>query len=67
MMKNLKTIWIVISKLTLGIWQILTRPLESLKNLHFNGLLSTKVRNVWAKKSTGELSFKTLKNDAKFF
>ena len=28
----------------------LTWALESLKNLHFNGLLSTKVYNVWAKK-----------------
>ena len=38
------------SKLVWGIWQILTRTLESLKNLHFNGLLVTKVFNVWAKK-----------------
>ena len=33
-----------------GIWQILTRALENLKNLHFNRLLLTKVYNVWAKK-----------------
>ena len=39
-----------ISKLAWGIWQILTRALENLKNLHFNGLLLTKVHNVWAKK-----------------
>ena len=31
-------------------WQILTRVLESLKNIHFNGLLLTKVYNVWSKK-----------------
>ena len=41
----------VISKLTLGIWQqILTRALESLKNLHFNGHFLSKVYIVWAKK-----------------
>ena len=34
--------WLVVSKLTWGICQILTRLLESLKNLHFNGLLSNK-------------------------
>ena len=28
-----------------GIWQILTRVLESLKNLHFNGLLLDKIYN----------------------
>ena len=38
----------------------------SLKNLHFNGLLLTKVYNVWAKKSTEELYFMTLESDAKF-
>ena len=50
MMKNLKRNWLVVSKLTWGIWRILTRALENLKNLHFNGLLLTKVYNVWAKK-----------------
>ena len=50
MMKNLKKTWLVISKLTLLIWQILTGALESLKILHFNGLLLTKVYNVYAKK-----------------
>ena len=42
----LKRNWLV--KLTEGIWRILTRALESLKNL--NGLLLTKVNNVWAYK-----------------
>ena len=39
-----------ISKLTWGTWQILTRALESLENLHFNMLLLSKVYIVWAKK-----------------
>ena len=55
MIQNLKRNWLVVSKLTWGIWRILTRALKSLKNLHFNRLLLNKVYNVWAKKSTGEL------------
>ena len=39
-----------ISNLTWGIWWILTRALESLKNFHFNVLLLSKVYIVWAKK-----------------
>ena len=39
MMQKLKRNWLVSSKLTWGIWQILTQALENLKNLHFNGLL----------------------------
>ena len=42
--------WLVISKLTWGIWWILTRALESLKSFHFNGLLLSKVYIVSAKK-----------------
>ena len=42
--------WLVISKLTWGIWWILTRAFESLKHFHINGLLFTKVYIVWAKK-----------------
>ena len=49
-MQNLKRNWFVISKLTWGIWQILTWALESPKNFHFNGLLLNKVYIVWAKK-----------------
>ena len=45
--------WLVVSKLRERIWQILTWALESLKNLQFNGLLLTKVYNVWAKKVQG--------------
>ena len=37
--KCLKRNWLVISNLTWGIWRILTRVLENLKNLHFNWLL----------------------------
>ena len=66
MIQNLKRNWLVSSKLTWGIWWILTRALENLKNLHFNGLLLTKVYNVWAKKSTEELCLMALKIDAKF-
>ena len=36
MMQKLKRNWLVSSKLTWRIWQILTRALENLKNLHFN-------------------------------
>ena len=46
------------------IWWILIRALESLKNLPFHWFLLYKVYNVWPI-STGELSFMTLKNDAK--
>ena len=38
-------------KIDTTIWQILTRALKCLEDLHFNGLLLTKVYNVWAKKA----------------
>ena len=66
MMQNLKRTWLVNSKLTRGIWWILTRALQNLKNLHFNGLLLTKVCNVWAKKCPAELFLIALKIDSKF-
>ena len=66
MIQNLKRNWLVSSKSTWGIWQILTRALKNLKNLHFNGLLLNKVYNVWAKKSIEELCLMALKIDAKF-
>ena len=50
MMQNLRRNWLFISKLTWGIWWILTRALESLRNFHFKGLLLSKVYIVWAKK-----------------
>ena len=65
-MQNLNRNWLVSSKLTWGIWQILTRALENLKNLHFNGLLLNKVYNVWAKKSIGEFCLMALNIDATF-
>ena len=49
MLQNLKSTWLVNSKFTWGIWQILTWALRNLKNLPFNGQLLTKVY-VWAKK-----------------
>ena len=65
-MQKLKRNWLVSSKLTWGIWRILTWALENLKNLHFNGLLLTKVYNVWAKKTIEELFLMALNIDAKF-
>ena len=49
-MQNLKGNCLVVSKLTWGVWRILTRALESLKNMHFNGLYLSKVYKNWAKK-----------------
>ena len=49
-MTNLKRNWLVISKLKWGIWRILIRALESLKNFHLNVLLLSEVYIVWAKK-----------------
>ena len=37
-------------KTDMSSWQILIQALKNLKNLHFNGLLLTKVYNVWPKK-----------------
>ena len=61
MIQNLKRNWLVNSKLTWEIWQILTRALENPKNLHFNRPLLTRVCNTWAKKSIEELCLVTLK------
>ena len=38
-------------KIDTTIWRILTGALKFLEDLHFNGLLLTKVYNVWAKKA----------------
>ena len=65
MVKNLEKNWLLISKLTWWIWQILIQALKSFKNLRLNGLFLTKVYNVWAKKSTEELRLIVLKIDAK--
>ena len=60
---QLKRNWPASSKLTWGIWRILTRELKNLKNLHCNGLLLNKVCNVWAKKSIKELCLMALNID----
>ena len=49
-MQNLERNWLVVSKLTERIWQILKWALESLKNFRINGLLLSKVKIVWAEK-----------------
>ena len=49
-MQNLERNQLVLSKLTQGIWQILTWALESLKHFHFNRLILSKVYIFWAKK-----------------
>ena len=66
MMQKLKKNWLVSSKLRWGISWILIWQLKNLKNLHFNWLPLTKVYNVWAKKSTGELCLMALNTDTKF-
>ena len=38
------------SRLTWGIWEILHEHSKISKKLQFNGLLLTKVYNIWAKK-----------------
>ena len=50
MIQKLKRNWPVLLKLTWGTSQVLTRALESLKDLYFNWLLVTKVCIVWATK-----------------
>ena len=55
MMQNLTRNWLVTSKLTWGVLQILTQALKNLKKLDFNRLLLTKVYNAWVKKSTEDL------------
>ena len=52
-MQNLKRNWLVIPNLTWGIWRILTRALESLKNFLFNRLLLNKLYIVSGKKYRG--------------
>ena len=42
-MQKVKRNWLISSKLTWGIWRILTRALENLKDLHFTRLLLTKL------------------------
>ena len=65
MIQYLKRNWLVSSKLTWGIWQLLTRALENPKSLHFNKLLLTKAYNAQVKTSIEELCLVTLTIDAK--
>ena len=53
-------------KIDMGNLTNLTRALENLKNLHFNGLLLNKVYNVWPKKRIGDFCLMALKIDATF-
>ena len=50
MIQKCKRTWLVVSKLTWATSKILTRALESLKNLCFNWFLVTNKYLVWAKK-----------------
>ena len=67
LMQTLKRTWRVSSKLTWGIWRILTWALKNLKNLHFNGLLLTKVYNVLAKKRCRDVKFDWTQNSYKIW
>ena len=58
--------WLVVSKLTWQIWQILTQTQGSLENLYFDWFHLYKVYNIWPKKRAEELSSMTLKSHAKF-
>ena len=66
MMQYLKRNWLVSSKLTWGIWQVLARALKNLKNLHFNDFVLNKIYNVWAKKSIEEFCLMALNFEATF-
>ena len=65
MIQNLKRNWLVSSKLTGGIWPILTRAPKNLINLYFNGLPFL-VYNVWANKSVLEFCLIALNIDDTF-
>ena len=64
-MRNLRENWLVLPKMTWGIWQIFTRALESLK---FRILMGSFIesRKCMTLKFTGELYVMTMKNNAKF-
>ena len=59
--QNLKKNWLVVWKMTWGIWQIFIRTLESGKIGIFNGILLFNVENAWATTYRGVTSM-TLKN-----
>ena len=64
-LKSAEELTCVVSKLTWGIWQILTRALDVSNIWNLMGFFWTKYM-FELKKSTEELCFMTLKNDAKF-
>ena len=39
--------WLVLSKMTWEIWQIFTRALDKSQSWDFDGILLSKVKNVW--------------------
>ena len=47
-MQNLKKNWLVIWKMTWGIWQIFIRTTLKSQNWYFHGILLSKVENAWA-------------------
>ena len=57
----MKRNWLVISKLTWGIWRILIWALESLKNFLFNGFLLNKLYITSTKKHRGVIFHQTEK------
>ena len=62
-MQNLKKNWLVVWKMTWGIWQIFIRTLESNKIGTFMGSFLSKVEMSW--KFTEELCVMAMKNDEK--
>ena len=60
-LQNLVRNWLVVSKLTWGIWQISSRALKSLKNVYFNALLMSKVHMFLVKKYKGVIFHNTEK------
>ena len=57
MMQMFEKNWLVVSKLTWGIWRILTPTLESFKNLQFNEPVLTQIYNAWARKVQRKIFF----------
>ena len=66
MMQNWRRNWLVVSKLKLRIWQILTGALKNIKAFLFNGLFLIKVYNVWAKKVRRSYTWWHWRFNAKF-
>ena len=64
-LSNITFNWLVVWKMTWGIWQIFTRALESLKIEVLVGSFNPKLK-IMSLKYTEELSVMTLKNDANF-